>query len=174
MRTGNRPLFSEGVHMIRIVKESDAKAIVDIYNTYILNTTFTFEEVVVTEEEIRARIQNTLKDWPWLVYEEDKKVLGYAYVRPWKERTCYRYTVEATIYFSSTGTGKGYAQELYQALIEEIKALNIHAILAGITLPNEKSICLHEKLGFEKVAHLKAVGYKFNKWIDVGYWELIL
>ncbi|BAX79424.1 phosphinothricin acetyltransferase [Labilibaculum antarcticum] len=71
-------------------------------------------------------------------------------------------------------TGKGIGTKLYQELIERLTKLDLHVAIGGISLPNDESIALHEKFGFEKVAHFKEVGYKFNKWVDVGYWELIL
>ena len=111
---------------------------------------------------------------PWLVCEDAGLVVGYAYATTWKSRCAYRYSAETSVYLSQQCVRKGIGSKLMQELIVRLRALVLHSILAGIALPNEASIALHEKLGFEKVAHFKEVGRKFDRWIDVAYWELIL
>ena len=111
---------------------------------------------------------------PWLVLEDEKQVVGYAYATQWKPRGAYRRTVETTVYIHQSFQGKGYGKLLYLELIEALKAQEYHALLGGISLPNEGSIVLHEKVGFKKAGQLREVGFKFDRWIDVGYWELIL
>jgi L-amino acid N-acyltransferase YncA len=160
--------------MIRPVSLSDSEIICGIYNYYILNSTITFEEIPLTVDEMISRIKNIIKDYPWLVYEEKDKVVGYTYAGKWKERSAYRYSVETGIYIDPNYTGKGIGSQLKGELLKKLKENSIHSIVCGIALPNPASIALCEKFGFEKVAHLKEVGFKFNKWIDVGYWELIL
>ncbi|ASW43288.1 GNAT family N-acetyltransferase [Clostridium isatidis] len=157
--------------MIRLVKLTDAKDIVDIYNYYILNTNITFEEEELTIKEMEKRIREKTKKYPWLVYEEDKKVLGYAYLSQWKERSSYRYSCEASIYLHKDYKGKGLGTKLYEELLKLAKEINMHIIISGITIPNEASIKLHERLGFEKVAEFKEVGFKNNSWLNVGYWQ---
>ena len=160
--------------MIRSVVPSDAAAICEIYNYYVLNTHTNFEEEAVSVQEMSERITSITKKHPWLVYEENGKLMGYAYASDWKSRCSYRYSVESSVYLAHGTQGKGIGSKLYEALLEKISGLEIHAVIGGIAQPNEASIALHEKFGFEKVAHFKEVGYKFNKWIDVGYWEKIL
>lgn len=160
--------------MIRDISINDAKRIAEIYNYYIKSTVITFEEDVVTENEMIERIKTTSSNLPWIVYEENNEILGYAYAREWKSRCAYKYSVESTVYLHQNKHGKGLGTKLYQELLKRIRNNNVHAIIGGIALPNNASIALHEKLGFEKVAHFKEVGYKFEKWIDVGYWELVL
>ena len=160
--------------MIRQVQLSDAGDICSIYNEYILNTHITFEETPITADEIISRIKNITEHYPWLVYEDAGKVIGYTYASKWKERSAYRYSVETGIYIASNYIGKGIGTALKCELIKELRARSIHSIICGIALPNPASIALCEKFGFEKVAHLKEVGFKLNKWVDVGYWELIL
>lgn len=161
--------------MIRLATQSDSSSIVEIYNYYILNSTITFEEEPITSTEMFERIDSTLSDeLPWLVVEHDGEILGYAYASKWKGRCAYKYSVESTVYLNDTKKSKGFGSQLYNALLKELRSKNIHVVLGGIALPNEASIGLHEKLGFEKVAHFKEVGYKFNKWVDVGYWQLKL
>jgi phosphinothricin acetyltransferase len=160
--------------MIRPVKISDASCICRIYNEYILNTVITFEEDPLSVEEMELRIKNITQNYPWLVYEEDGKVLGYTYAGKWKERSAYRFSVETGIYLDSNHLGKGIGTKLNSELIPILREKSIHSILCGIALPNPASIALCEKFGFVKIGQLKEVGFKHDKWVDVGYWELIL
>jgi L-amino acid N-acyltransferase YncA len=160
--------------MVRAVKYADAARISEIYNHYILNTLITFEEQSLSPEEILSRIKSITAEYPWLVYEDNGRVVGYAYATRWKKRSAYRHTVEAAIYVDVQDTGKHLGSQLTAALLDELRAMNIHSVLAGIALPNAASVRLCEKFGFAKVGQLKEVGYKLNQWVDVGYWELIL
>ncbi len=160
--------------MIRPIRENDAKSIADIYNYYIKNTVITFENDMVSEAEIKKRIKEITANLPWIVYESNNEVIGYAYASNWKSRCAYKNSVEATIYLKYNKKEKGVGTLLYNELLKRIKAKKFHTVIGGIALPNEASIALHEKLGFKKVAHFKEVGYKFDKWIDVAYWQLIL
>lgn len=160
--------------MIRQVKISDAESICSIYNEYVERTRITFEEEPVSADEMGSRIKSITEHYPWLIYEDQGNVLGYTYASRWKERSAYRYSVETAIYIDSNYVGMGIGTKLTNALLEELRARSIHSVNAGITLPNSASIALYEKFGFEKVAHFKEVGFKFNEWIDVGYWELII
>ncbi len=161
--------------MIRSVTKQDAQAIVDIYNHYVKNTVITFEEECIDSNKMLERIEKvTDLNLPWLVIEENNRLLGDAYATPWKARSAYRYSVEATVYLASTEQGKGLGTQLYQALFAELKQKSIHSVLGGITLPNPASIALHEKLGMTKVAHFHQIGRKFEQWLDTGYWQLTL
>lgn len=160
--------------MIRNVNMNDAEAICDIYNDYIQNTIVTFEEDWVSIEEMQKRFREVTVSFPWLVFESNGHVVGYAYASQWKGRHAYRHTVESTIYLSPTVIGRGIGSQLYEQLIADLRSRNIHSVIGGIALPNPASIALHKKMGFEKVAHFKEVGRKFNRWIDVDYWELII
>lgn len=159
--------------MIRPATPADAPAICDIYNYYVENTIITFETTPVSPEDMKGRIEEVLSSLPFYVYEEEGKVLGYAYASKWKGRCAYRFSTEATVYLQNGAAGKGIGTKLYQTLLDDLKERKIHAVLGGIALPNKNSVALHEKFGFEKAAHFKEVGNKFDKWIDVGYWELI-
>lgn len=161
--------------MLRAATIADAAAIAGIYNHHVLNTIVTFEEDTVTVTDMTQRIAETIAaKLPWLVWEENGVVLGYAHASKWKSRCAYRYAVESTVYLDMTATGRGLGTQLYTALLAELRPKKIHGIIGGIALPNAASVALHEKLGFVKVAHFKEVGWKFEKWIDVGYWELLL
>ena len=160
--------------MIRDVSPLDAPAIAEIYNWYIIETAISFEEEPVTVEEMTQRIQTTSYDYPWIVIENDGALIGYAYARRWHERSAYRHTVEVGVYLAHDRVGCGYGTELYRELISRLPALGIHAAIGGVALPNEASVSLHEKFGFTKAAHYREVGFKFGKWHDVGYWQLLL
>lgn len=160
--------------MIRNVTLEDAREIAEIYNYYVLNSCVTFEELEVSAEEMRGRIEATNLKFPWLVFEKDGEILGYAYATMWKPRSAYKHTVESTVYLKKEATKNGIGSLLYAALISQMTDLGFHAVIGGISLPNDASVALHEKFGFEKIAQFKEVGYKFNKWIDVGYWELLI
>ena len=160
--------------MVRPVKESDAEVMCRIYNKYVAGTTITFEETPLHVDEMVSRVKNVTQDYPWLVYEEMERVIGYTYASRWKERSAYRYSVETGTYIDSDFVGKGIGTVLKGELLKALRGTSIHSVLCGIALPNQASIALCEKYGFVKVAHLKEVGYKLGRWVDVGYWELIL
>ena len=160
--------------MIRKAIPDDAKKICEIYNYYIVNTQISFEEEPVTGDEMRQRIESVTKDYPWLVHEIDGEILGYAYAARWKTRSAYRFCVESTVYVKHGITGKGIGSGLYSQLFKELETRSVHVVVGTIALPNEKSQALHEKFGFKKAAHLSQVGFKFGRWVDVGYWELLL
>jgi phosphinothricin acetyltransferase len=162
---------------IRTVESSDAVGIAAIYNFYITETVVTFEEEPINGEEMGRRIEDMRStSLPWLVAEENSRVVGYAYAAPWKARVraAYRFSVEITVYLAPGNVGRGIGSLLYSRLISSLQALGVHAVIGGVALPNKASVALHEKFGFEKVAHFQQVGFKFNRWIDVAYWERIL
>lgn len=160
--------------MIRAAASSDAASIASIYNHYIEQTIVTFEETPVTAAVIAERIEAVSADYPWLVDERDGVVVGYSYAARWHERCSYRLSAETTVYVDTDRRGLGAGAALYGALIEELRRHGYHTAVGGIALPNPASVALHEKLGFRKVAHFAEIGRKFDRWIDVGYWQLIL
>ncbi len=158
--------------VIRLATPDDAAAIAAIYNPYILDSVITFEEIPVEASDIRERmITVSERGLPWLISEVDGQVLGYAYADRWRTRTAYRYSVESAIYLDRKVAGQGIGSLLYQALLDALQENGMHAVIAGITLPNAASVALHESLGFRKVAHFPSVGLKFGQWLDVGYWQ---
>lgn len=160
--------------MIRNIQNTDIAAVMDIYNYYVLNTIVSFEEKPVDLAYMTEWVNRVTQKFPWLVYEEENKILGYAYASEWNKRSGYRFSVESSVYLLPNVTGQGIGSKLYEKLIEIIKKGNYHVVIGGISLSNAASVALHEKFGYEKSAHYKEVGFKFDKWIDVGYWELIL
>ncbi len=160
--------------MIRAALHSDAAAICAIYNHYVASTTISFEESPVTPDEMAGRIADLSAGMPWYVFEQDGMVIGYAYASPWRARSAYRFSVESTVYVSPAHPRLGIGSALYARLLEDLRARGVRVVLGGIAQPNEASVALHERFGFEKVAHFKQVGHKFGRWVDVGYWELLL
>lgn len=158
---------------IRKVELSDAAQIADIYDYYILNTHHTFETEPLSGEEMRERIAETSEEYPYLVAEFDGVIQGYIYAAQFKLRQAYKHSVEASIYVRNQAKQKGIGSALYERFLEELQETDVHAIMAGISLPNEASVKFHEKLGYEKVAHFREVGYKLGRWVDVGFWEML-
>ena len=161
--------------MLRLATPQDANALCAIYNPYVATTTISFEESLVSTEEMRLRIEKVLANaLPWIVIEKEETIVGYAYATPWRVRHAYRFSVEISVYLDQQYTGQGYGSRLYQHLMDQLRQSNIHSVIAGIAQPNPASVAIHEKMGMCKVAHFKVVGFKFDRWIDVGYWELQL
>lgn len=157
----------------KAIAETDAAAVADVYNYYILNTHHTFETEALSPEEMQKRIAGTDEKYPFLVAEEDGEILGYIYASRFRLRDAYAYSAEVSIYVRNEAKQKGIGKQLYAKMFDELSETDIHAIVAGISLPNDASVIFHEKLGFKKVAHFREVGYKLGRWIDVGYWEMI-
>lgn len=161
--------------MIRDAVKSDSESIAHIYNDYIENTAISFEETPVSGSDIERRIESVQgAGLPWMVAMEVDAVVGYAYATKWKERSAYRFSVEASVYLSHQMQGRGLGANLYETIFAKLKEGGIHTVIGGITLPNPASVALHEKMGMRKVAHFEKVGFKFNQWHDVGYWQLSL
>jgi phosphinothricin acetyltransferase len=160
--------------MIRKATPEDAAPIAAIYNYYLENTTITFETDAVSTVEMRRRIAEISAGYPFTVYESDGRVTGYCHANMWKKKHAYRSTVESTVYVDSAFLGRGIGSELMTALIEELRRLSFHAVIACITTPNPTSVGMHEKLGFRQVSSFSEVGFKFGRLLDVGDWELIL
>jgi L-amino acid N-acyltransferase YncA len=160
---------------IRPAVSADAAAIASIYNHYILTTTISFEEDAVDAAEIARRMDAVqTASLPYLVTEEGGVVTGYAYATPWRARRAYRSSVETSVYVQDGLHAHGIGSALYRAVLAQLAHDGYHLAIGGIAQPNAASVALHEKLGFEKVAHFKEVGCKFGQWVDVAYWQLIL
>ena len=154
---------------------ADAPAVAGIYNHYVRETDITFEEEEVAPTEIARRMQEVESaSLPWLVAEGDDGIVGYAYAKAWHARSAYRFSVEIAVYVDVGRKRLGIGSRLYDHLLPIVEARGIHAVVAAIALPNEPSVVLHEKFGLAKAGHLREVGFKFRRWIDVGYWQRIL
>ena len=161
--------------MIRSATAKDASAICDIYNYYIDNSVISFEYEKVSVEAMQQRIETTTANFTWLVYEEQGEIQAYAYANLWKAREAYKHILELTVYASHNLTSKGVGTKLYQALIDTIKNYpddkKIKSLMGVIALPNEASVALHKKMGFIEAGYFKEVGFKFDEWIDVAYYQ---
>lgn len=160
---------------IRAAREVDATAVANIYNHYVLSSIATFEEQPVADDEMTRRMRGIADTrLPWLVATVADDVVGYAYAAPWKSRSAYRHSAEITVYLDPEHTGRGFGNRLYEKLFAVMEHGSVHTVIGGVALPNPASIALHERFGMRKVAHFKEVGYKFDRWIDVGYWQVAL
>ncbi len=155
---------------IRLASTADAKAILYVYAPFIQNTSLTFELEVPSQQKFAERIKTYLQKWPWLVCEINGEVAGYAYASNYRERAGYQWSCECSVYIQDHYLKRGIAQALYSCLTEILKLQGYKNVYAVINLPNDKSVSLHEKCGFEWMATYENVGYKLGKWKDVGWW----
>lgn len=152
---------------IRFAEKNDAEEILKIYAPYIENTSITFEYDVPTVEEFSKRIEEITKHYPWIVYEEDGEILGYAYGSPQYTRAAYQWTVESSVYVAEGAKGKGIGKKLYSTLFDILKAQNFCLCYAIIIEENEISIKMHETFGFIKTGFSKNSGYKLGAWHSI-------
>lgn len=155
--------------VIRPAGASDAADIAAIYRPYVERHHFTFEEMAPDANEIATRMANPIH--PWLVADEDGRVLGYASTSPMRNRAAYRWSVETGIYMAPDAQGRGLGRQLLSAHVDLLQQQGFVTAIAGIALPNEPSVALHEKLGFTLSGIERGVGFKLGKWIDVGRWQ---
>ncbi len=160
---------------VRLATPSDLPAILAISNWAALNTAANFAIKPETPDAWQADYDETREMFPWLVAaDEDGAVAGFAKAGPWQGRCAYEWTAETTVYVSPDQLGKRIGTALYTRLIETLRAQGYRTLLGGITQPNAASVRLHEALGFRRVAMLEGIGWKFDRWHDVGYWQLDL
>ena len=159
---------------VRVASEADAAAVAASYAPYGLQTAITFEEQAPSAEDMAARMRKILQGHPFLVFEEAGAVLGYAYASPHKERSAYRWSVDVAIYVAAAAHRRGIGRALYGRLLEILARQGFHTAYAGITMPNESSIGLHEAMGFRLIGAYGEVGFKFGEWRNVGWWGLAI
>ena len=162
---------------IRAARPEDAAAIAAIYAPYVETGTVSFELDPPDARAMRTRMAASGGLYPWLVVtngDADGGVLGYAYATKFRERPAYQYVVETSIYLASGTQGQGNGRQLYDALIDTLRAQGFTHAIGSIALPNDHSIRLHESVGFRRTGVLREVGYKQGRWIDVGYWQCAL
>ena len=160
--------------MIRFAKEEDLPQILEIYGPYVLNTCYSFEYNVPTLEEFTQRFREITRQFPWLVWEENGLVLGYAYGSAPFSRDAYRWSAESSIYLAPEAQGKGIGRKLYAALEELLTAQGYHKTYAIITTANEPSLAFHKAVGFRFVASMPECGYKFGQLHGITWMEKIL
>ena len=160
--------------LIRFVTLDDAEAIAAIYAPYVTDTPISFETEAPTPEIMRSRIERYTRSHPWLVYELDGCVVGYAYATRHHERAAYDWSCEVSVYVDRSLHRRGVGRALYTALLGALRRLSYYNALAGITEPNPASIGLHEAMGFRRAGVNRNVGYKDGRWWDVAYMEVSL
>lgn len=161
--------------IVRHGTEDDLPAMLEIYNDIILNTTAVWHNEQHTPEMRREWfLTKKQQGHPVFVADEDGVVVGFSTFGPFRPWAGYRFTVENSVYVAAQKRGKGIAKLLMPPLINAARDLNVHAIVAGIEASNDASVALHEKFGFIEVAHFKEVGYKFDRWMDLKFLELIV
>ncbi len=158
--------------VIRVAVPSDAEPIAAIYAPIVRDTAISFETEPPTPEVMAARIAKTLPTHPWLVAEQAGRVVGYAYSGQHRERAAYRWSVDVSAYVAPEMRRAGIGRALYGRLFEILRTQNFRSAFAGITLPNDASVGLHESLGFKPIGLYREVGFKFGQWWDVGWWGL--
>lgn len=156
---------------IRVAQAEDASAMLGIYAPFILHTACMFEAVVPTEQAFAERVTAYLQTYPWLVFEVDGTIAGYAYAGKHRERAAYQWCVESSVYVHPDFRKRGIALTLSEALFKILTHQGFRNIYAAITLPNDQSVALHEKLGFAWFADFRNIGYKADKWNTVGWWQ---
>ena len=153
--------------MIRFATEQDLSAMLDIYRPYVENTTYSFEYEVPSPEEFTTRFRDHVAQFPWLVWEEEGTVLGYAYAgAPW-ERAAYRWCAEVSIYLHQSIHGKGIGRQLYGVLEDILTRQGYRVAYALITTENRGSVQFHEKLGYSYHSTFENCGYKMGSWLGV-------
>jgi L-amino acid N-acyltransferase YncA len=154
--------------------ERDAAACAAIYLPYVRDTVISFEEVAPTAAEMSARIARLTKTHAWLVADDGGEVLGYAYGCPHRERAAYRWAAEVSVYVDPRHQRRGAGRALYEGLCGLLAKRGYRLALAGIALPNDASVALHEACGFRPVGVYRRIGFKLGAWWDVGWWQLEL
>ena len=157
---------------LRTATPADAAAIAAIYAPIVQNTSISFELQVPSVEQMRERIAQTLQALPWLVSEDAQgRVNGYVYASKHRERAAYQWSVDTTAYIREDARGQGVGKQLYGELKRTLAGLGYCQAFAGIALPNQASVALHESVGFEALGVYRQVGFKHGQWHDVGWWQ---
>ena len=159
---------------LRFARPEDAEALLEVYRPYVTETAISFETAVPSPEEFRRRIEEISAFYPYLVAEEDGRILGYAYAHAFGERRAYRFTVETSIYIDRSARGAGVGTALYRALFSLLRAQGMHAACAVITCPNDASFSFHRAMGFRDGGVLPDFSNKLGAWYGVAYLHLPL
>ncbi len=162
------------VTQLRLAVTDDAQDIQQIYAPIVRDTFISFEEVIPDTAEIERRIQATLQQYPYLVCDIDGQIAGYCYASAFRSRAAYQWTTETTVYVHPDFHRRGIAFAMYTALLDILRGQGYHNAIGVIALPNDASVNLHEKFGFEKIGVLQNMGYKLAGWRDTGWWQLEL
>ncbi|HBF15068.1 MAG TPA: GNAT family N-acetyltransferase [Clostridiales bacterium] len=156
---------------IRTIRQADLSACLAIYNRYITDTTVTFEETPLTEADWRARVARITERYPYLVACEGDRILGYAYLDAYSERSAYRFTADLSVYLDQAATGKGIGGALLAELERRAAEMGIVNLISIVTGENRVSMAFHEKHGFVQVGRPEKVGFKQGRWLDVVFYQ---
>lgn len=159
---------------IRVARDGDAAALQAIYAPYVIGTSISFELDPPAQEQMSERRRLISAMFPWLVYEEDGVVLGYAYASAHAERAAYLWAADTSVYVAQGAHRRGIGGSLYRRLLVILNLQGFHTAFGGITLPNAASVGLHEACGYSPVGVYREVGFKHGAWHDVGWWGLRL
>jgi L-amino acid N-acyltransferase YncA len=154
--------------------ERDGAACAEIYAPQVSDGATSFEEEPPGAAELAARIEAFSATHAWLVAELQGEVVGFAYACPHRSRPAYRWAADVSVYVDAAHRGRGVGRALYEALFGQLRARRLRTVCAGITIPNEASVALHERLGFVPVGVYRGIGWKAGAWRDVGWWQLQL
>ncbi|MEX1143376.1 MAG: arsinothricin resistance N-acetyltransferase ArsN1 family B [Anaerolineales bacterium] len=163
-----------GAELLRIARMDDAEQLLEIYRPVVLETAISFEVESPSVAEMQERIAHTLERLPWLIIEDEGRVVAYAYATPHRERLAYQWSADVSVYVHPKARRRGLARRLYTSLLDILRFLGYYNAYAGIALPNEGSLRLHETMGFTQIAVYHKVGYKQGLWRDVSWWGLVL
>lgn len=152
----------------------DAAACAAVYAPFVLSSPTSFEERAPGESEMASRITRLTASHPWLIAEQDGVLAGYAYACAHRARPAYRWSTDVSVYVREQDRHRGIGRRLYEELLRRLRVQGFRNACAGITLPNEASVALHEHLGFVAVGVYRNIGWKAGAWHDVGWWQLDL
>jgi len=153
---------------------ADAAACAAVYAPLVRDTVISLEELPPSRTEMEARIQRISRTHPWLVAEDAGALAGFAYASPHRERAAYRWAADVSVYLDPAHHRRGIGSTLYRTLFELLVRQGVQVVCAGVTLPNEPSVALHEALGFKPIGIYRRIGFKAGAWWDVGWWQLEL
>ena len=157
--------------MIRFAAAKDAAELLEVYAPYVTGTTVSFEYEVPAVEEFRRRVEETSARYPYLVWEEDGALLGYAYAHPYAARPAYQWSAELTVYLRQGVSRRGLGSRLYGALMELLRLQGVRNVYGCVTAENIASVAFHHALGFREAGRFSQVGYKLGRWLDVLWLE---
>lgn len=157
---------------IRIALQKDAEQLLGIYRPFVTHNAVSFETEVPSVKDFQLRMKSYMLTYPWLVCEDEGKIIGYAYASRYRDRIAYQWSCECSVYVDRNYQRKGIAGALYSALFEVLRYQGFANVYAVITHPNPASIKFHVAAGFKLFAIYKKVGYKFGKWHDVHWYAM--
>jgi phosphinothricin acetyltransferase len=166
--------MSDGSPNVRDASELDGEACATIYAPYVTDTAITFEIDPPLAAEMSARIASAVRTHAWVVLEDGRRVVGYAYGGPYKSRPAYRWSCEVSVYLERGRRRTGGGRALYDALFLRLAERGFRTAVAGMTLPNDGSVGLHHAMGFEPVGTFRRIGWKHSAWHDVAWAQMTI